>query len=221
MSKRGRDSNEGASEPSRQLIWKIWCPCPENVAHSTVAGATSCTKRNALAAKGYSEQEVRDKIFNHLAASPYHFLPVKEAERWSNQAEVTCEEVGGGEDEDQGVVVRRSDAREGAPFQLSKAATLDLPEGTVELRTSELIMVLDSIKRCALSVREAERLCERAGTAFRAEATALDAAHMHLSMALARTRNPGGASSGSGGDRKRRRERRSDSEESIDDRDFQ
>ena len=102
---------------------------------------------------------------------------------------------------------------------MSKAATLDLPEGTVELRTSELIMVLDSLKRCALSVREAERLCERAGTTFRAEATALDAAHMHLTMALARTRNPEGASSGSG-DRKRWRERRDDGDE-ADDRDFQ
>ena len=54
--------------------------------------------------------------------------------------------------------------------------------GMVQMRSSEVAIILDSLKRAAANVRQAERVCEGAAASFRMEAAALEAAHAQLSM---------------------------------------
>ena len=54
--------------------------------------------------------------------------------------------------------------------------------GMVQMRSSEVGIILDSLKRASVNVRNAERVCEAAASSFRMEAAALEAAHAQLSM---------------------------------------
>ena len=52
------------------------------------------------------------------------------------------------------------------------------------MRTAEVQILLDSLKRTAANIHNAERVCESAAAAFRMEAAALEQAHSTLSMQL-------------------------------------
>ena len=71
------------------------------------------------------------------------------------------------------------------PLELSQAAA-SAPQGEVTVRAAEFHMILDCIACCARSVREAQHVCDKAASAFRAEAAALEASHAAMTMALAR-----------------------------------
>ena len=80
-----------------------------------------------------------------------------------------------------------SSQRGGLALELvgSSASTKQLPSTpTITIRTIEMQMIIDSIRRAAANVRNAEQLCERAAQAFRSEATALESAHAALLMNL-------------------------------------
>ena len=54
--------------------------------------------------------------------------------------------------------------------------------GMVQMRSTEVGIILDSLKRAAANVKNAEMVCEAAASSFRMEAAALEAAHAQLSM---------------------------------------
>ena len=179
------------------VIYKAWCPCPEAVQHGTVEGASRCKKGNTLLYKHRSADKVREAIYNHLTQSPYHNFSDELANNYVDAYKLTMEdsegphqEPPGGEgplDEESRKKRPRGSTEAAVPssqltmeLPLLPAASMQLPDtDTVTLRTQELQMVLDSIKRAALNVRSAERLCETAAQTFRMEATALEAAHTH------------------------------------------
>ena len=156
--------------------------------------------------KSSNEKKVRQAIYNHLVSSPYHNLDPSEAEALADGAvleQEVYEDGAGGhheEEEDEQRGAKRARRDEGAsasssarPLELdlqpSKLAQRQLPQaGTVTLRTSELAIILDSVKRAAVNVRSAEKVCENAATSFRMEATALEAAHAALSMQILQQR---------------------------------
>jgi hypothetical protein len=183
----------GFSAPAMPTVYKAWCPCPQLTEHGTKENATACKKGNALLAKNVDEARVRESILNHLMFSPYHNLPEELARQKTEECEVIAEEWS--EDEPQELLNQQEKKRPRLAAGIPRL-TLDLPacpdasvvlpaNSTVTLRTSELQLIIDSVKRAALNVRNAERLCDSAATAFRMEATALEAAHAQLSMALA------------------------------------
>lgn len=68
---------------------------------------------------------------------------------------------------------------------VASSAAQMVPSGEVTLRAVEFQMVLDCVARCARSIRDAERVCDRAAAAFRAEAAALEACHASMTTTMA------------------------------------
>ena len=67
------------------------------------------------------------------------------------------------------------------PSALAKPPAVPLGS-MVQMRSSEVAIILDSLKRAGANVRNAQKVCEAAAASFRMEAAALEVAHAQLSM---------------------------------------
>ena len=196
-----------------QKLYRGWCPCPDRVELSSISDATRCSKGYAQLVKNSDREKVVLAIKHHLTDSPYHNMGEEEAQRLAEAAEIGEETADG--DQPSGADVAAAEQplvpqtkrprlhspqqapRSSLSLELERAPVMTLPANTtVTMRSSEFQMVLDSIKRASLNVRNAERLCEAAAQSFRLEATALETVHAQLSCAV--VHRGGGASSSSG-----------------------
>ena len=155
--------------------------------------------------KSFNKDEIIKAMFSHLHHSPYHNIPKEEAEALASE-DSCIEEFAVEYDPSQELLeapigapaakrprawqqLPAASGSSSAPLALevtpSELAQRQVPQtGIVAMLTGELAIILDSIKRAAANVRNAERVCESAATAFRMEATALETAHAALSMQI-------------------------------------
>lgn len=186
------------------ILYKGRCPCPNRLEYGDFPLKQHCSKAGGVLCKDWDRDIVVDAVINHLVQSPYHKFEREEAIEVAEHTLIE-EEAWTQEEYDLHMAPppeppRDDDRKRARPISPRRAvppppvptSTIARRHGsgsgssgsndTVQIRASELQIVLDSMKRAMNSARSAEKLCDSAASSFRMEANAIEAAHAHFSQ---------------------------------------